>query len=343
MTRLQQILLYTCVLAWCGCDTRADTVNDTSRTQSRVVALAEVLTAGQIITPEQNDTTTVARISGLDFDDSGRFLIADVSEADVKVFAPNGSLIARLGRKGAGPGEFMSPRFARFVDGNSVVVADAELMRLTWWDVTTKSVTKTLTLSGISTMMGFELVNDTTALISMTSGQNENVLTFIDLQSGQPGTSFLPIGGIAPPELRGHLWFHLTSRRDTAYVVATLSDSLWKVHLPSLRVSSSGITPVGYIPPRAPERPFTGVAEMMAWGKQFHTAAPPVAVDAFVAVPFVQGVLNYGDPMLLSVLTHDAAITVRGAPPVISSMDNLLVTLPDPMADTVSFQTLTWK
>lgn len=326
-----------------ACDSVQSALPDNAIDATAIVDVSSALSPVRSITPARTDTAAIARISGFDSYRSDRFLIADVSEADVKVFSSSGPLIARLGRKGSGPEEFQSPRYARFIDADRIVVADAELMRLTWWHVPTRTVTQTTRLAGVATIMGFVLVNDTVGLLSGTSEDDSNVLTLIDLRSGEPIRRFLPIRDIAPPALRSFLWFHLTSRGDTAYVVATVSDSLWTVHLPSLRVTASSVAPVGYLVPTHPGRRFSSIAELTEWGKQFHTAAPAIPIESAVAVPFVQGVLNYGDPMILSVLTRDGVVTVENAPPIIGSIADQFVAIGDPLADTVSLQLLRWS
>jgi 6-bladed beta-propeller protein len=51
----------------------------------------------------------LGEISGLALDDSGRVYVADFQEPRIVVFAGDGRLLATIGRKGRGPGEFTAP------------------------------------------------------------------------------------------------------------------------------------------------------------------------------------------------------------------------------------------
>lgn len=72
----------------------------------------------------------VATLSG------GRIAVADAVDADVKIMDTAGTLLTRLGRKGAGPGEFNSPGFARECGSDLLWVFDRRLLRLTELDST---------------------------------------------------------------------------------------------------------------------------------------------------------------------------------------------------------------
>ncbi len=52
------------------------------------------------------DNIYIQRFADFDVDDSGRVFIADNGENNIKIFKPDGKYLARLGRRGQGPGEF---------------------------------------------------------------------------------------------------------------------------------------------------------------------------------------------------------------------------------------------
>ena len=54
----------------------------------------------------------------------GRIVVADQYAADLRVFAPDGKFIARVGRKGPGPGEFQNPIWVGQGPGDSLYVYD---------------------------------------------------------------------------------------------------------------------------------------------------------------------------------------------------------------------------
>ncbi|HEY0037993.1 MAG TPA: 6-bladed beta-propeller, partial [Longimicrobium sp.] len=89
---------------------------------AKTATFSELFATVDSVLLEQPDSAPIVRISGIDVDDRGRILIGDVSEGDVKLFAPTGELIRIIGRKGAGPGEFSAPRYPRFGPGGMIYV-----------------------------------------------------------------------------------------------------------------------------------------------------------------------------------------------------------------------------
>jgi hypothetical protein len=58
---------------------------------------------------EGADERTFGRVSGVVVDQRGRIYVADASANEVRVFAPDGRFLYRIGRQGQGPGEFDGP------------------------------------------------------------------------------------------------------------------------------------------------------------------------------------------------------------------------------------------
>jgi len=124
--------------------------------------------------------------------------------------------------------------------------------------------------------------------------------------------------------------------RDTAWAVSTISDSLWSVPLARDTLVATGRRMVipGRIPPVAPENRPRTPRELDSWAKGFHGAAPPVASDQLLAIPYVQGVLNYGDPSIL-VLRDEAGqwFALSGAPPIVAASRDQLIAINNPLED----------
>ncbi|HRP09122.1 MAG TPA: 6-bladed beta-propeller, partial [Gemmatimonadales bacterium] len=76
------------------------------------------------IAPGMDDTTLFTRVHEFDVDRQGRLWVFDAGSASIFVFGPDGALIRRIGRKGAGPGEFQQ-------NGGMVLLADGRLVE---WD-----------------------------------------------------------------------------------------------------------------------------------------------------------------------------------------------------------------
>lgn len=75
---------------------------------------------------------TFSRVSGMTFLPDDRLMVVDWGRADVRMYDIEGHLIGRRGSAGQGPGEFQQPRMLNKVAGDTVVIADDALRRLTF-------------------------------------------------------------------------------------------------------------------------------------------------------------------------------------------------------------------
>ena len=91
------------------------------------IGAAPTLVIGGIDAPE---TQQVYRVRGGRRLADGRIVIADGGAAEVRVYGPDGSLRDAHGRKGEGPGEFQQPSVAGVLAGDSVIVYDSRLRRV---------------------------------------------------------------------------------------------------------------------------------------------------------------------------------------------------------------------
>lgn len=73
---------------------------------------------------------TLSRVEGLDVDSRGRIYVADPLQGGVMVLAPDGRLVRTVGRPGRGPGEFKYIRTVQVLPGDSLLVYDQELYRV---------------------------------------------------------------------------------------------------------------------------------------------------------------------------------------------------------------------
>ena len=131
---------------------------------------------------------------------------------------------------------------------------------------------------------------------------------------------------------------YFAAANDTAWAVSTISDSIWVVPLnrDALEPESYRLAIPGYVAPAAPENPLGSVQDLMDWGKSFHGAARPAASSELLAIPFVQGVLNYGDPTILVVRDGSGDwYALSDPPPVIAASSNRLLAIHNPLGDPV--------
>jgi hypothetical protein len=282
---------------------------------------------------EQTKDAPIVRVSGLALGTSG-LLLGDVSEGNVKLFDYRGRLQRILGRKGNGPGEFSAPRFPRFAADGSILVADGQSSRVNVFDPSGEP-TRTITVTdGLVPIMGFQLLPDK---FLMTGTVGEEFLFYRIDTTGRTVREEFSRSRAHPrirpdsPFWKSGLQAWLGLQRDTVVMVSTLSDTLWTMDLASGRWQARRLMVPGYLEPVPLEAPARSAAELMEWQKSFHAAAALYATSQLIAIPFVRGVLNYGDPSILVVRDADDRWTAwTGAPPVVAAAGDTLATILHP-------------
>ena len=92
------------------------------------MSVAPVVEIGGI---EADELQQLYRVSGGVRLDDGRIVIASRGSSDIRVFGPDGTLARVHGREGDGPGEYRMPALAGRGLGDSLIVYDASLRRIT--------------------------------------------------------------------------------------------------------------------------------------------------------------------------------------------------------------------
>jgi len=70
-------------------------------------------------------------VTALDADSRGRMYVANMFQQSVTVLSPDGRVLRRIGRMGSGPGEFRGVRDVQVLPGDSLLVYDPQLARVT--------------------------------------------------------------------------------------------------------------------------------------------------------------------------------------------------------------------
>jgi hypothetical protein len=302
------------------------------------VAFSDVYELTGTVTPEHSEGAPIITVSGALLTDD-RVVIVDVSQANAKVFdRRSGRLLQMVGRKGEGPGEFQRPRYAALDGQGRLHVADVAQARISVWNQD-GSLDREFGVP-VSSIGSLSLLRDGSYILSTLVPVNgDSVLVHVDSLGAQLSSS-LPIGSFLPSEadpslpwrsLRG---FSATLQADSVFTVATIADSLWVLDLVSGAISARQIVAPGYEAPINPEERPRGPEDLMAWGRSFYTTAPIHASEGTVIIPFVKGVLNFGDPLLL--VTRDPSgrwATLLGAPPIVAAHKDELLAIHDPLAD----------
>ena len=268
---------------------------------------------------EQRPDLPIVRVSGLALSSDRRLALGDASEGNVKLFDLRGRLLAVLGRSGSGPGEFQQPRFPRFDSAGRLFVGDGQLNRITEFDPA-GTLARTIPLDGMTPMMGLALGPRNEFYVTG-PGRGGRLVHLVD-SSGKTTGGFLLADQARPRREPAHPLWRMLSQQWLAgggsglYVASTLNDSLWQLDPASGKSLTSRVEVPGYVEPSLPPGLPRGPEAITAWQKSFHIVGTLLASRDLVVMPFVRGVLNYGDPMILMVRPAGGRwLAFRGAPP----------------------------
>jgi hypothetical protein len=262
----------------------------------------------------------------------GRIALADASEGHVLVYAVDGSLQRVIGRKGRGPGELREPRFPAWTPSGLLAVGEGNgqvsVFNRDGGFVRSFQV-EALGLSSLS-------ARSDGGFIATTYGNNRGVLIVVDSLGENPRRLF---PRSKPPVVHkpDHpLWNTVTQywhvlQQDTAFVFATVSDSMWMVDLNSGKVIGTRIPVPEYEPsvppdPKGPPDPRRG-GNPFAWITAFPIAMGAWAdeADGTIGISFVRGTLAYGDPTTLMIRQRTGGwIALTNAEPVYGARQTLV-------------------
>jgi hypothetical protein len=323
-------ILASTLLSGCGSDGTVRSAADAERRQ-----FSDIFRLESSVELQQNDTALIVRISGIDVAPDGRIAVSDGSEGHVKIFTPAGTLLTILGRKGKGPGEYQVPKFPRFDEYGRLFVADSDLPRIHAYSPSGE-LESIIQLDGVASIVGFELLPHGEFLVA---DQFDDMLLHRVDSAGQHLASYFQRDVTRPPvadQPESWLWYSLlfydiAIRRDTAFVVVTLSDSLWMIDLRTGTRSARSLSFPGYEPPRHPATTEMGLQGVLAWRRQFYGPAFVAASERALLIPFARGFLNDGDPnLLLAVLGERGWIEIENAPPLLYVGNQLVLALATP-------------
>lgn len=244
------------------------------------------LTLESVVTLEEHAADPIGNVTRLAISPAGVLAIPDQQSARVRLYTPEGRLIAALGRKGAGPGEFERVVAATFDDRGRLYVADAALGRITRYSTEWELDTIFPSPQGYTA----DVVAGRTGLMISTSQQHRIVKTDFD---GRATSTHLP------PDARMSLVPYWASvfryscieiRRDMI-VASNLLYPAWRYASQEATPRAFGTPPAFYIAPEPPERGrFAGERqrELPDWLRTLTVIDRLVAVnDSFIVV--VQG------------------------------------------------------
>lgn len=89
---------------------------------------------------EEPEGALLGELTSLDRDGRGRMVVADRMSGRISIYDRTGSLLRLVGRSGEGPGEFVRPVDAVYLDDGSIAVVETGRPRITRYEPTTDSV-----------------------------------------------------------------------------------------------------------------------------------------------------------------------------------------------------------
>ncbi len=154
-----------------------------------------------VIAPGIDDTTLFTSVFEFDVDGSGRFWVYDNGSNSIFQFAADGALIRRIGREGAGPGEFRQDGGMVTLPGDGLAVWDSRNSRITVLDSAGQPVASRPLPGGFSTSNG--LYTDRSGQLYLrrpvTEPREGEILGRMGLVAVGPDGAFTD--SLAPPDL----------------------------------------------------------------------------------------------------------------------------------------------
>jgi hypothetical protein len=291
----------------------------------RLVRSSDLVTRIDTIELGGQDSVPLVRLSGVFWADGGRILIADVSEANAKLYGQDGRLLLVLGSKGSGPGQFQRPRYP-FIDSHGRLIVAEETGLVSYFD-SSGTFVKRVSVGGGMGISSFSVRENGNIIVTGWPAEPGVLGEFDSL--GILKRRFIPRR--SPPvtdDAKNPAWTSVTQYwhvplGDTVVVSATVSDSLWYVALPSGTVTSTRLRVPGYTAPHLPtDKPDPRSRDPFRWIREQYTAVGPVGSGIPgkpLGLSFVKGILHYGDPAVFVLRTPRGSwVGTSDLPPILA-------------------------
>lgn len=162
-----------------------------------VFAEMDSLPALSVGGPDASGPTRFFRIQGIHVDGRGRLWVADGQSGELRIFRADGSHWKTRGGQGEGPGEFVQIRLLGPRDGDSVLVADGRIDRVTVFDPDGELVrTEQVPSSDRPAPRLFDVFPDGSVL-----GQRPRIVAAASLEAGRVLTDSVELVRVTPGSL----------------------------------------------------------------------------------------------------------------------------------------------
>jgi hypothetical protein len=323
-----------------GC-TRGDVAERTATMPA--VPFDSVFRLADTLTPEQPDSAPLGLISGIDFAPDGSFVLTDVHSSQVRRYDAGGRLQRRMGRRGYGPGEFQMPMFPVIDARGRIHVLDLQQPRITVFDADGTFLRAVSTARLASRIGDLEVLPDGDYLLVAWNGERHDLLFRTD-SLGSIRASYLPHAELYPEgQPAARIWNNvrnasLSVSGERAFVVTSLSDTLWTLDLRNGGLTAKRITPPGYVAPVAPRENMYDPRAFSRWARSWSNATLVRSGSRSTMVVFVRGILLRGDSAVAAFRSPGASWQgLTDLPIILTCRGDSVVTLLDPNAETFRF------
>ena len=288
---------------------------------------------------QQPDSAMIGQVTGLEIGPHGEILIADLVQTNAKLYDSTGRLLRIMGGLGDGPGEFRFPRYPRFGASGHILVAEGR----GFIEEFSSSGAWVRTMRPAGLLVGFRRLDDGD-LLTMGFARDGVALIRYDSSGAHPDTLFtrhgVPVAdGPDSPRWDGLNYYYFAQVADTAWVVAALSDTLWKVNVRTGETSAAIMSFPGLTPPRLP--PASAPAGF-DWADAFYRSWHPMASPGLVAIPFQRGFPTENEGQAALVWSEATGwIAVQDAPLIVGAAHGDVVALADDDSGMVRLDFLT--
>ncbi len=273
----------------------ADTLTSAAPWGKRPVATIGVI--------DGDDNQIFGRIATAKIDADGNVVILDALALDLRLFKTDGTLLARVGGVGSGPGKFRAPFDVDTDESNRILVVDGPLRRITTlaWDSGALQVAATLPINRFAVQLcvsppGYFVLHDSRedgGLLHEIDGEGRTVHSFGELITEVP-PELLKLGFYSS----GHYWGRLycdsvtgnlyVQHTEVPYVRAFNHDGkeIWRTRLvdfqPTVwRVVQAGSSPIFG---QGPD-PRTGMSDAGGGIFRWSPGILGIAIRRHIAVP----------------------------------------------------------
>lgn len=275
----------------------------------------------------QDASHPIVRLTHTVVTTAGHILVADASEAHIKVFRPTGGLLQIIGRKGKGPGEFVEPRLLSLSRDGRLHVMDTGLSRITVFDDRYRFVKTVPVRAEIGHVTG--MIVDSLGRYRLTGFIPEGIALVLVDSAGRQVETFLK--GLRGTRGTDKMWRVLQSTAIAGagrliYLASSTQDSLYTIDAQTKQVVAQVIPGAELSNPPRPPATFDrqGFAQ---WANSFYRPAEVFAGGPEIVVTIVRGNLIDGAVSVLAINQHGKWRSLSGAPLVLDIAGGTLLAL----------------